>query len=168
MAETTIQDPDMRECALLLRVSDRSLHAYIQQYPFCTGPDETLNRKCFAALREHMEIRQPKVSRPIEPLERSELADEEAIRVAAREILRNIGLREADCDDRLRNRAWKLCLARSDAKSVLALGCGEGDEIAALRARAPQSRILGLDWVDKCLTRPARRREGGFHSWRLQ
>ena len=87
----------------------------------------------------------------IEPLKRSELADEEAIRVAAREILRNIGLGEADCDDRLRNRAWKLCLARSDAKNVLALGCGEGDEIAALRARAPRSRILGLDWVDKCL-----------------
>ena len=72
-------------------------------------------------------------------------------RLAAREILRNIGLGEADCDKRLRNRAWKLCLARSDANSVLALGCGEGDEIAALRARAPRSRILGLDWVDKCL-----------------
>ena len=151
MAEMTIQDSDSRECALLLRVSDRSLHAYIQQYPFCTGPDETLNRKCFGALREQLEIRQPKVSRPIEPLGRSELADEEAIRLAAREILRNIGLGEADCDKRLRNRAWKLCLARSDAKSVLALGCGEGDEIAALRARAPRSRILGLDWVDKCL-----------------
>ena len=40
MAEMTIQDPDMRECAILLRVRDRSLHAYIQQYPFCTGPDK--------------------------------------------------------------------------------------------------------------------------------
>jgi hypothetical protein len=75
MAEMTIQDSDSRECALLLRVSDRSLHAYIQQYPFCTGPDETLNRKCFGALCEQLEIRQPKVSRPIEPLGRSELAD---------------------------------------------------------------------------------------------
>ena len=147
----TVQDSDMRECALLLRVNDRSLHAYIQQNPFCTGPDETLNRKCFNALFEQLEIRQPKVSRPIERLERSELADEEAVRLAARDILRNIGLAEADCDKRLRNRAWKICLARSDAKSVLALGCGEGDEIAALRARAPRSRILGLDWVDKCL-----------------
>jgi len=56
MAEMTIQDSDSRECALLLRVSDRSLHAYIQQYPFCTGPDETLNRKCFGALCEQLEF----------------------------------------------------------------------------------------------------------------
>ncbi|MGC1859732.1 MAG: hypothetical protein WA733_01035 [Methylocystis sp.] len=60
MALKTIQDPDMRECAVLLRVSDRSPHEYIQQYPFCLGPDETLNRECFGALREQLEIRQPK------------------------------------------------------------------------------------------------------------
>ena len=66
MAEMTIQDPDMRECAILLRVRDRSLHAYIQQYPFCTGPDETLNQKCFAALREKLDS---SGSRPIEPQE---------------------------------------------------------------------------------------------------
>ena len=31
MAEMTIQDSDSRECALLLRVSDRSPQAYVQE-----------------------------------------------------------------------------------------------------------------------------------------
>jgi hypothetical protein len=129
----------MPECTLLPRVIDRSLLAYIQQYPFCAGSDQTLGRKWFAAFREHMEIRQSKVSRAIKPLDCSELADEASIRVAACDI----GLREAGCDDRLRNRARKRRLARTDAKSILALGCGEEDEIVAPRALGAPSTADG-------------------------
>ncbi len=87
IAETTIQDPELPECALPPRVIDRSLLVYTQQYPFCTGPDPALHRKCFAVFREHAEIRLPKVSRPIEPLDYSELVDEASIRVVAYDIL---------------------------------------------------------------------------------
>ena len=142
---------DLSEPGLLLHVSDRSLHQYMQQYPYCTGPDEELNQKCFAALRRDIEIRWPKNRWPMEPLRRSELVDEESIQAAASKLLQTIGLSEVECADRLRGRAWKVCLARPDAESILALGCGEGDEIASLRARAPRSRIVGLDWIAKCL-----------------
>ena len=42
------------EPALLFNVRNTELHGYIQRYPLLTGPDETLNRKCFCgADRQH-------------------------------------------------------------------------------------------------------------------
>ena len=46
------------EPALLFNVRNAELHAYIQRYPLLTGPDETLNKKCFAALIDSIERRE--------------------------------------------------------------------------------------------------------------
>lgn len=148
---TTHHKPTTSETGLLLRVRDRGLHAHIQQYPFCTGPDEALNRASFAATLNSIELRRAECFRPLEAIERFELAEEQQVRRDASDILHAIGLSEMQTAEALASRCWKACLIPPDAGSVLALGCGEGDEIAALRARLPNAKIRGLDWVDKVL-----------------
>jgi SAM-dependent methyltransferase len=137
--------------AMLLRVSDRALHAWIQQYPLFTGPDEDLNSACFRACVDGLELRDPGAVRSLEALEPFLLDSSDEIGDRAIAILKSIGVSHADAKRRLLTRAWKMCLVPQEASSALALGCGEGDEIAALRARLPRARIQGLDWVEKTL-----------------
>ncbi len=137
------------EPALLFNVRNAELHAYIQRYPLLTGPDETLNKKCFAALIDSIERREPRQCHALKSLTPEELSDEPAIRAAAAGILNAIDLPANVAEESLKSRAWKMCLVPADRESVLALGCGAGDEIAALRARLPKAEICGLDWTDK-------------------
>jgi SAM-dependent methyltransferase len=141
--------PTAIEHALIIRVPDRSLQAYIQQYPFFTGPNEVMNRRCFAAATSGVELRKSLSIRTPEPLEPSMFFEEPAIRSSARTVMSLAGLATHDADIRLESRAWKVCLVPQEARTVLALGCGEGDEIAALRARLPKAELLGLDWTNK-------------------
>lgn len=135
--------------ALLFRVHDVELHSYIQRYPLLAGPDETLNKKCFAIVIDSIEFRKSRRQHPLEGLEPRQLRDEPAIRAAANAILTSIDLPMSVADKFLESRAWKMCLVPADCESVLALGCGAGMEIAALRARLPKARIYALDWANQ-------------------
>jgi SAM-dependent methyltransferase len=137
------------EPALLIRVRDRALHAYIQQHPFCTGPDEALNRACFRAVLDSIELRECRCRAALEIIDSAELSHATEIAAAASALLSAVGLGESTVRARLESRAWKMCFVPTDVESALALGCGEGDEIAALRARLPHARISALDWVNK-------------------
>jgi SAM-dependent methyltransferase len=139
--------------ALLIRVKDRALHPYMQQYPFCTGPDEVLNRACFAAVLDSIEMREAGQASPLEELRSAELTEAPGIATAACAMLSAVGLSESAAQARLESRAWKMCLVPAHSECALALGCGEGDEIAALRARLPYAQIEALDWVEKITPR---------------
>ncbi len=137
------------EPALLFNVRNTELHGYIQRYPLLTGPDETLNRKCFSALTSSIECRESRQHHALASLTPEQLTDEPAIRAAAAGILHAIDLPADVAEESLASRAWKMCLVPADRETVLALGCGAGEELATLRARLPKASICGLDWTDK-------------------
>jgi hypothetical protein len=98
------------EPALLFHVRNTELHGYIQRYPLLTGPDETLNRKCFSALTSSIECRESRQHHALASLTPEQLTDEPAIRAAAAGILHAIDLPAADSEKSLESRAWKMCM----------------------------------------------------------
>lgn len=130
-------------------VTDPLLRAYIQQYPFLTGPDENANRRALMAIRGGIRVskstHEASVRRPAS--ESLALTPPENQRAGA--LLRSIGLSDAQARSAEHDFAWRVSPVPSATQSILCLGSGEGDELVFLRAKAPHARIVVLDYVQK-------------------
>jgi SAM-dependent methyltransferase len=134
------------EPGVQIRVTDPGLQAYLQRYPFASGPDEALNQQACIAASEGISFR------PIGPdVEPTLLAPNETqLPPAELERLQNlftqIGMSAVDQAIHRNDFAWEANLLPRNAKNILVVGCGDGVELLFLRAVLPEARITALDY----------------------
>jgi SAM-dependent methyltransferase len=135
---------------LQIDVADAGLQAYLQRYPFASGPDEAMNqrgRDAAAAIR----LREPgapfavTLLQPVETL----LADEEEARLQS--LFDQTQLSPAAQRIHRDDFGWEANLIPRSAGSVLVLGVGDGVELLFLRAVLPGAQLTALDYVDALL-----------------
>lgn len=141
----------MPAIAVRTHVADPALQAYIQRHPFLTGPDEALNRLALEAIRAGTRLcaygdRGELIERPAAAFELAAPAQ-----ARARRILRASRLDDAAIESAFEDFAWRVWPVPESARCILAIGCGEGHELAFLRAKSPDARILAIDYVEKLL-----------------
>lgn len=141
----------MSTYAIRTYVADPGLQAYIQRHPFLTGPDEGLNRRALEAIRAGTRVSACATTGEVLVRPGSAFMPSPSERVCARRILLAAGLGEAACAAAFDDFAWRVWPVPSSAARILCIGCGEGHELAFLRARAPGARIVAIDYVSKLL-----------------
>jgi SAM-dependent methyltransferase len=142
---------DISVRALEIRVTEPELQAYLQRYPFASGPDEDLNRRGRAASLAGIALRPatPTISPTQLLLADSVLpAEHEAV---ARQLMTAIGISEAVQAIHADDFAWEANLVPRSAKNVLVMGCGDGIELIFLRAVLPNARLTAVDYYDSLL-----------------
>lgn len=145
---TRIDNKGNPDLAILFAIRDVNLHAYMQKYPFLTGPDESTNSECFRVLQEGINIRRPKIKVAAHWVSAEDLIDESVIRGRLSEALKYF--EEASNHRSLIYSIfnWKMCFVPIETKKILAIGCGAGIELAAIRARLPDAELHAIDWSD--------------------
>jgi SAM-dependent methyltransferase len=135
---------------LQIDVADPELQAYLQRYPFASGPSEAMNalgRAAAAAIR----LREPAppfattLLKPIATL----FADEEQARLQS--LFDHTQLTPAARRIHHDDFAWEANLVPRSAQSVLILGCGDAIELLFLRAVLPTARLTAIDYADALL-----------------
>lgn len=141
----------MQSSAIAVRteVRDPSLHAYIQQYPFLTGPDEAQNLRALAAVRAGIRLTDAPPCAAIEQRPAAELDLSSQERADAASALKASGLPDVRVQQALADFGWRTAPIPRDTGTILCLGCGSGEELALLRARAPGARLFVMEFVDK-------------------
>lgn len=130
------------EEAYLLRCDNQDLRKYMQSNTLLTGPDEETNRAVLALMRSGPEIRVPASATEVRLLEEGDERHE--FYGALEALCRKLG---RDVDETRGNFGWKLGLVESlNPERVLSVGCGDGDELLALRAVFPNAAIDAVDW----------------------
>ena len=142
---------DLPTRAVEIRVTEPELQAYLQRYPFASGPDESLNRRGRAAALAAIALRPATAT--ISPtqltLAASALgAEQESI---ARRLMMQIGVSAAMQDTHVDDFGWEANLVPRTAKSVLVMGCGDGIELIFLRAVLPHARLTAVDYYNSLL-----------------
>lgn len=69
------------------------------------------------------------------------------------ELLRVLGRTAAQIPQLLSDYGWKISGIPADARRILSIGCGDGSELAVIRAAFPDVRIDAIDW--ECQVAPA-------------
>jgi SAM-dependent methyltransferase len=138
------------EPALQIDVADPALQAYLQRYPFASGPDEALNalgRAAAAAIR----LREPAPPFAVTLLEPTAtlLADEEEARLQS--LFDLVHLAPAAQRIHRDDFGWEANLVPRSAQSVLILGCGDGIELLFLRAVLPAAHLTAIDYANALL-----------------
>jgi SAM-dependent methyltransferase len=134
-----------------IRITDPELQAYLQRYPFATGPDETINRYVASIIAENIFFREagtPAETRLLSPDE-TRLPTPEQGRV--QELFAKVGMSAADQRVHINDFEWEANLVPRDAKNVLVIGCGDGIELLFLRAVLPEAQITAIDYHDSLL-----------------
>jgi len=144
------------EPALLLKYSDEGRHAYMQSYPFLSGPRQELNQLILDGLPDALTVRRPTQTCKIERLSNRESRLPPEIEARARALFKEARVGDEEIAEAFSKIAWKCREIPQQARSILDIGCGGGMELVFLRALAPNSRILAIDWTDKV---PARLKE---------
>lgn len=134
--------------AIVLRVGDQSLHPYMQRYPLLSGPDASMNWRCLAAIREGIEMRKADAPHDLELLDPADVDIDRDAAAAAKRILDAADAPANTREQLAKALLWKMPLIPVTARSALAFGCGDGVELAMLRARLPQADIHAVDWTD--------------------
>ncbi len=135
--------------ALRCQVADASLHAYMQQHPFLTGPSEDSNRRALAALRAGIRVVEHAAPGTIERRPHQALMLTPPENAAARALLKATGMGDAELRHAELDYSWRAAPLPHDCADILCLGSGTGEELAFLRARAPAARIVVWDYVAK-------------------
>jgi SAM-dependent methyltransferase len=139
--------PDPR-CGFEMRITDPAMQAYLQRYPFASGPDEAMNTASRAAIVEKLR------PRPVGPpadvtrleLSESELSGDPLQRAQA--ILSQLNLAADRANTVTKDFSWEANLVPRSTKHLLVIGCGDGMELIFLRAVLPDARITAIDYYD--------------------
>ena len=137
--------------ALLIRVSNEAMQAYLQQYPLASGPDETMNERCVEEVRHSFEIRLSAECADVVQLTPPECELSIAALQRFLELARRVSLGSGPTAVVLNDLGWKVNRLPPEARDVLSIGCGDGIELLFLRAVLPEARITAYDWKDKLL-----------------
>jgi len=149
--ETNPLPADLHTRALEIRVTEPELQAYLQRYPFASGPDENLNSRGRAAALAGMALRP--ATQAVSPtqltLEASALLHE--LEAVARQLMTQIGISAAMQEIHVDDFGWEANLVPRTTKSVLVMGCGDGIELIFLRAVLPNARLTAVDYYNSLL-----------------
>jgi SAM-dependent methyltransferase len=138
--------------AIRTRVDDAALQAYIQRYPFLTGPDARSNVRALAAVREGTRVTDyADAPSPIRQFN-TELMMTPDENAAAAAFLRQAGMREGAIAHATLDFSWRAARIPAGCRSMLCLGSGGGEELAFVRARAPRARLVVWDYAEKAST----------------
>lgn len=137
--------------AIQIKVDDPELRFYMQQYPFLTGPDEGKNQQALRAIRQGLCLNEQTSGGAIERQPHRTLSLDASELERARALLTSAGLSEAEIADAVHDYAWRVQAISVHAQSVLCVGSGAGHELAFVRARLPQARIVVMDYVSKVI-----------------
>ncbi len=135
-------------CGYQIRVDDPALQAYLQRYPFASGPDPAKNAAGRDAILHGLQVR------PLGNEPRQVLLRPEETRLAAPELERLRALFETLGIDASRRKTleddfgWEANLVPRTTRQVLILGVGDGMELLFLRAVLPEARITAIDYHD--------------------
>lgn len=137
--------------AVQIRVTDPATRFYLQQYPFLTGPDEAMNQSALKTIRQSVHVRNtaPELAVIRIPRENYAISTIQLERVTA--TLSAVGQNVQQIAAAEHDYAWRVQALPPNCKSVLCIGSGEGHELAFIRARLPQARIVVMDYVTKVL-----------------
>jgi SAM-dependent methyltransferase len=135
--------------AIVLSFQDEEQRAYMQAYPFLNGPRRAMNLRLLAQLPDAISIRQPAAGCEVERFSEEELRLRPEVEGRLRSLLAGAGCRSDEIASALKRLAWKVAEVPADARSILAIGCGDGLELIFLRAAAPHARISAVDWSDR-------------------
>jgi SAM-dependent methyltransferase len=147
------EDHTLRDRAapgLQIDVADAELQAYLQRYPFASGPDEAKNVRGLKAA-EGIRLREagtPFAVTLLEPVE-TLLADEEERRLQL--LFERVSVTVAEQRTYRDDFGWEANLSPRNATNVLVLGCGDGVELLFLRAVLPEARLTALDYGNSLL-----------------
>jgi SAM-dependent methyltransferase len=145
MATSTLPD---QGCAFEMRITDPAMQAYLQRYPFASGPDDAMNQAARAAIVENLKAREPGFPAEVTLLdhEQAELPPGEMQRAQA--MLADLKLPAERVETVRHDFAWEANLVPRNARRVLVIGCGDGMELIFLRAVLPQAQIVAIDYYD--------------------
>jgi 2-polyprenyl-3-methyl-5-hydroxy-6-metoxy-1,4-benzoquinol methylase len=135
-------------CGYEMRIADSDLQAYLQRWPFATGPDPVRNLIGCAAIRKTLQPRQPSTASNVVMLapEQTLLATQESQRVqnAFRALHFDVARQRTLNNDF----AWEVNQVPRSSRKVLVIGCGDGMELLFLRSILPQANITAIDYRD--------------------
>jgi SAM-dependent methyltransferase len=134
--------------AVLLAVPDIEMQPYLQAHPFLNGTRREVNESLLASIEKLITIRRPHDACEVERLapEELQLTTDNEKRVLA--LFEEIGHSADAIAEAMSLLAWKFRDLPADARSILDIGSGGGDEVVFLRAIAPQAKIVAIDWRD--------------------
>lgn len=138
-----------KSCAYQMRIVDTDLQAYLQRWPFGTGPDPARNLAGCEAIRKTLQVRQTGNTRPKVVLlsaEQARLQVQESQRL--HDIFRILKFDETRQRTLNNDFAWEANLVPRSARKVLVIGCGDGMELLFLRAVLPEASITAIDYHD--------------------
>ena len=135
--------------AILIKIKDHSLQAYLQRYPFATGPDMDKNNESLDIIRKSIRIRRTNRTEDIvlESIIDTELQTEEDQRASA--LFQIIGVNSVQYKYLLNDFGWRVNKIPRDATEVLSLGCGDGHELIFIHAVLPNAKITAIDYINK-------------------
>jgi SAM-dependent methyltransferase len=131
--------------AVLIRIPEPQLQVYLQNHPFASGPDPEANDRSRRAIEQHLELRPAGRPASVRYLKDEEikLAPEEDSRLAM--MMDQLGIAKKEKQRLIEDYLWKAAFIPRKAKSVLVLGCGNGEELLFIRAVLPLSTITAID-----------------------
>ena len=133
--------------AVQIPISDLEMQAYLQRYPFASGPQAEMNERCQRTITSGIYLRPPGLrARPVwlQPEEARLSSHEEAL---AHSLLDQIGIPAAEKANHFDDFAWEVSFVPRETKNVLVLGCGNGIELIFLRAVLPEAHITAIDYA---------------------
>lgn len=150
--------------AVLIRVRDPEIQAYLQQYPFATGPDRDRNRRAFEAVRTSIEVRRPSEAAEVWRLPAADgtLTPAELARV--HQLAAGVGITRQQLADATQDYGWKMREVPRSARTVFVIGCGAGPELLFLRTILPDATIIAYDWRDQLFAGIARATDVEFRA----
>ena len=131
-----------------IRITDPALQAYVQRHPFATGPDPAMNERARNETSSGIYFRQPGPTRHTTLLTPGQATLPPAEAAAITAILTKVGMDAARQQYETNDFNWEMTRVPRNAKSVLAVGCGQGIELLFLRAVLPNARLTAIDYTD--------------------
>lgn len=131
--------------AVLIKISDPSIRAYLRRYPFVSGPDMDMNNKSLDVIRKAIRIRRNNSPAEIttEDGVKTEIDPEENKRASA--LFENLGGDKVQYKNLLNDYGWRVNKIPRDATEVLSIGCGNGHELIFIKAVLPHADITAID-----------------------
>src|SRR5262245_10029683 len=134
--------------AIQIRIIDKAVQAYLQQYPFGFGREPAMHRTALVNLRQGLQVR-PEVGNGETALadpSKHGLAPDEMQRTQRLFVrLRVPGTQQQWAWEVL---AWKTAHIPRSSRTVLSIGCGGGVELILIRALLPEAKIAAVDFQD--------------------
>jgi 2-polyprenyl-3-methyl-5-hydroxy-6-metoxy-1,4-benzoquinol methylase len=127
------------------------VQAYLQQYPYASGPDEAMNERCLEEVRRKLTIRPRADDVDVTQLAPADCELDADARHRFESMAQDLGLSSTAIDAAIDDLGWKVSRVPRDAARVLSVGCGDGRELLLLRAVLPDAIICAHDWHDGLL-----------------